>query len=65
MISPLPLDFSGDAEYILRCLVAFPDAPNEFSNVFGCGFVALDPQCGGFPALVVRVVFLSRSLAPV
>ena len=46
VISPLPLDSSSDAESILSCLVAFPDVPNEFSNVFGCGFVALDPRCG-------------------
>ena len=46
VISPRPLDFSSDAECILSCLVAFGDVPNEFPNVFGSGFVALDPRCG-------------------
>ena len=46
VISPGPLDFSSDAECILSCLVAFGDVPNEFPNVFGSGFVALDPRCG-------------------
>ena len=45
VISPRPLDFSSDAECILSCLVAFGDVPNEFPNVFGSGFVALDPRC--------------------
>ena len=46
VISPRPLDFSSDAECILSCLVAFGDVPNEFPNVFGSGFVALDPRRG-------------------
>ena len=49
VISPGPLDFSSDAECILSCLVAFGDVPNEFPNLFGSGFVALDPRCEWSP----------------
>ena len=44
VISARPLDFSSDAECILSCLVAFGDVPNGFQNVFGSGFVTLNPQ---------------------
>ena len=47
VISPRPLDFFSDAECVLSCLVAFADVLNEFPNVFGSGFVALDPGVSG------------------
>ena len=67
MICPLLLNSSGDAKSILRCRVAFPHVPNNFSNGSDCGSFASDPLVrlvasqSDHPSLVGHVFFFPMS----